>query len=82
MQNKEKKFGNKQGEKSRKSGEASVVELDQTDGELLVALDANLRAGDWTLDSGCTFHMTPNRDCFSTYKPMHKGVVALRCLME
>ena len=56
----EKKFENKQGEKS---SEASVVESDQTDGELLVASDADSRAGEnWILDSGCMFHMTPNRD--------------------
>ena len=77
LQNKEKKFGNKQGEKSRKSGEASVVELDQTDEELLVASDTDLRAGDWILDSGCTFHMTPNRDWFSTYKLLHKYAVLM-----
>ena len=75
MQNKEKKFGNKQGEKS---GEASVVESDTTDGELLVASDANLRDSEnWILDSGCTFHMTPNRDWFFTYKPVHKGEVLM-----
>ena len=31
LHNKEKKFRNKQGEKSRKSGEENIVELDQTD---------------------------------------------------
>ena len=59
----EKKFRNKQGKKSGKSGEASVVELHQTDGELLVALDADSRASEnWILDSSCTFHMNPNQD--------------------
>ena len=39
------------------------MKLDQTDGELLIVLDANLRAGEnWILDFGCTFHMTPNRE--------------------
>ena len=75
MQNKEKKFGNKQGEKS---GEASVVELDTTDGELLVVSGANLRDSEnWILDSSCTFHMTLNRDWFFTYKPVHKGEVLM-----
>ena len=59
----EKKFENKQGEKFRKSYEASFVESYQTGGELLVASDANSRAGEnWILDFGCTFHLTPNRD--------------------
>ena len=54
------------------------MELDQTDGELLVASDADSRASEnWILDSGCTFHMTPNRDWFSTYKPVYKGVVLM-----
>ena len=78
MQNKEEKFGNKQGNKSGKSGEANVVESYQTDGELLVVLDAYSRAGEnWILDSGYRFHMTPNRDWFSTYKPVHKGGVLM-----
>ena len=36
LHNREKKFGNKQGEKYGKSGETSVVESNQTDGELLI----------------------------------------------
>ena len=78
LQNREKKFGNKQGEKSRKSGEASVMESDHTDGELLVASDVDSRASEnWILDFGCTFHMTPNRDWFSTYEPMHKCAILM-----
>ena len=70
LQNREKKFWNKQEEKSGKSGEASVVELDQTDGELLVASDTDSRASEtWILDSSCTFHMTPNQDWFSMQHP-------------
>ena len=52
------------------------MESDQTDRELLVVSDADSRAiENLILDSSCTFHMTPNRDWFSTYEPMHKGVV-------
>ena len=54
------------------------MESDQTDGELLVASDDDSRAiENWILDFGCTFHMTHNRDWFSTYEPMHKGVVLM-----
>ena len=78
LQIKEKKLGNKQGDKSGKSGEASVVESDQTNGELLVESDADLRAGEnWILYSSCTFRMTHNRDWFSTYEPMHKGAILM-----
>ena len=78
LHNREKKFKNKQGEKSGKSGEASVVESYQTNKELLVVSDANSRASEnWILYSGCTFHMNPNWDWFSTYEPVHKGVVLM-----
>ena len=51
---------------------------DQSDGELLVASDGDLKAGqDWILDYGCTFHMTPNRDWFSTYELVPKGAVLM-----
>ena len=54
------------------------MESYQTNGELLVASNANSRASEnWILDFGCTFHMAPNRHWFSTYEPMHKGVVLM-----
>ena len=31
----------------------------------------------WILDFGCTFHMTPNRNYFSTYEPVHKGAILM-----
>ena len=75
LQDKEKKFRNKQGEKS---GEARVVESYQTSRELLVMSDADLRASEnWILDYGCTFQMTSNRDWFSKYEPVHKGAVLM-----
>ena len=54
LQNRDKKFENKEGEKSSKSSEASVVESNQIDGELLVASDVDSRASEnLILDSGC-----------------------------
>ena len=54
------------------------MESDQTDRELLVALDAHLRVGEnWILNSSCTFHMTSNRDRFSIYESVHKGAVLM-----
>ena len=44
----------------------------------MVTSDSDSRASEnWILDFGCTFHMTLNRDWFSTYEPMHKGVVLM-----
>ena len=40
--------------------------------------DADSRVGEnWILYPGCTFHMTPNCNWFSTYEPMHKGAVSM-----
>ena len=54
------------------------MESNQTDGELLVASYAYLRAREnWILDSGCTFHMTPNQDWFFTHEYVHKCAILM-----
>ncbi|KAG8498562.1 hypothetical protein CXB51_004879 [Gossypium anomalum] len=58
-------------------GEADVVE-DYSNGELLVASVNNYKVNEeWILDSGCTFHMSPNRDWFTTYETVFEGVVLM-----
>ncbi|KAG8472188.1 hypothetical protein CXB51_036924 [Gossypium anomalum] len=58
-------------------GEANVVE-DYSNGELLVASVNNSKVSDeWILDSGCTFHMSPNRGWFITYETMSEGVILM-----
>ncbi|KAG8496761.1 hypothetical protein CXB51_007827 [Gossypium anomalum] len=48
---------------------------DYSDSELLVAFVNNSKVSDeWILDSGCTFHMSPNRDWFTTYETVSEGV--------
>jgi hypothetical protein len=32
---------------------------------------------EWILDSGCFYHMCPNRDLFSTYETYNGGVVLI-----
>ena len=54
------------------------MESNQTNGQFLVAPDIDLRTNEnWILDSSGTFHMTHNQDWFSTYEPVHKGVVLM-----
>ncbi|KAG8486278.1 hypothetical protein CXB51_019698 [Gossypium anomalum] len=68
---------NQKGKQSKNFGEANVVE-DYNDGELLVASVNNSKVSEeWILDSGCTFHMSPNRDWFITYETMSKGVILM-----
>ncbi|KAG8478421.1 hypothetical protein CXB51_028187 [Gossypium anomalum] len=66
-----------EGKQPENSGEADVVE-DYSDGELLVASVNNSKVSEeWILDSGCTFHMSPNRDWFTTYETVSEGVVLM-----
>ncbi|KAE8708241.1 hypothetical protein F3Y22_tig00110348pilonHSYRG00195 [Hibiscus syriacus] len=62
---------------SRKSGEIGIVE-EYNDGELLVEAEDNFITSDeWILDSGSSFHMSPNRDWFATYENVSTGDVFL-----
>ncbi|KAG8481484.1 hypothetical protein CXB51_026330 [Gossypium anomalum] len=68
---------NQKGKQPENSGEADVVE-DYSDGELLVAsVNDSKVSEEWILDSGCTFHMSPNRDWFTTYETVSEGVVLM-----
>ncbi|KAG8486072.1 hypothetical protein CXB51_019444 [Gossypium anomalum] len=49
-----------------------------SDGELLVASVNNSKMSDeWILDSGCTFHMSPNQDWFTTYETVSEDVILM-----
>ncbi|KAG8499930.1 hypothetical protein CXB51_006489 [Gossypium anomalum] len=51
---------------------------DYSDGELLVASVNNSKVSEeWIRDSGCTFHMSPNQDWFTTYKTVSECVVLM-----
>ncbi|KAG8480237.1 hypothetical protein CXB51_024800 [Gossypium anomalum] len=78
LQNKIKReAANQKGKQPENSGEADIVE-DYSDGELLVAsVNDSKVSEEWILDSGCTFHMIPNRDWFTTYETMSEGVVLM-----
>ncbi|KAG8496044.1 hypothetical protein CXB51_009475 [Gossypium anomalum] len=79
LQNKIKKeAANQKGKQPENSGEVDVVE-DYSDGELLVASVNNYKVSEeWILDLGCTFHMSPNRDWFTTYETVSEGFVLMR----
>ncbi|KAG8491630.1 hypothetical protein CXB51_014990 [Gossypium anomalum] len=78
LQNKIKReAANQKGKQLENSGEADVIE-DYSDGELIVAsVNDSKVSEEWILDSGCTFHMSPNRDWFITYETVSKGVVLM-----
>ncbi|KAG8486119.1 hypothetical protein CXB51_019467 [Gossypium anomalum] len=68
---------NQKGKQLENSGEADVVE-DYSDGELLVtSVNDSKVSKEWILNSGCTFHMSPNRDWFTTYEMVSEGDVLM-----
>ncbi|KAG8480597.1 hypothetical protein CXB51_024789 [Gossypium anomalum] len=79
LQNKIKReAANQKGKQPENSGQADVIE-DYSDSELLVAsVNDSKVSEEWILDSGCTFHMSPNRDWFTTYEIVSEGVVLMR----
>ncbi|KAG8493024.1 hypothetical protein CXB51_010410 [Gossypium anomalum] len=79
LQNKIKReAANQKGKELENFGEADVIE-DYSDGELLVAsVNDSKVSEEWILNSGCTFHMSPNRDWFTTYETVFECVVLIR----
>ncbi|KAG8501344.1 hypothetical protein CXB51_003537 [Gossypium anomalum] len=79
LQNKIKReAANQKGKQLENFGEADVVK-DYSDGELLVAsVNDSKVSEEWILDSGCTFHMSPNQDWFTNYETVSEGVVLMR----
>ncbi|KAG8482734.1 hypothetical protein CXB51_024185 [Gossypium anomalum] len=78
LQNKIKREAvNQKGKQPENSSEADVVE-DYNDDELLVAsVNDSKVSKEWILNSGYTFHMSPNRDWFTTYEIVSEGVVLM-----
>ena len=70
----------KNGKKSLES--ASVAKETSDDSEvganlLSVFSGNNVLLESWVLDSVCSYHMTPKKDWFDTYKPCNDGMVQM-----
>ena len=50
---------------------------DSDDGDVLVATHEYKGNNEWILDSGCTFHMTPNKTFFHTFESVDGGNVTM-----
>ncbi|KAH9678410.1 hypothetical protein KPL71_025698 [Citrus sinensis] len=68
----------KQKEPKDKSGNAAIAteETSFETAEVLIATKEKTQ-GQWVLDSGCTFHMSPNRNYFTTYQSCDGGMVLM-----
>ena len=55
-----------------------MVADSDSDGDMLfVSSSANRLIDSWVLDLACSFHVTPHRDWFDTYKSVNCGFVLM-----
>ncbi|KAK3043492.1 hypothetical protein RJ639_002071 [Escallonia herrerae] len=59
-----------------KTVDAGVVE-DNSDGADVLSVTISSSDGGWILDTGCSYHMCPNRDWFATYCSFDGGKVLI-----
>ncbi|KAG8486047.1 hypothetical protein CXB51_019338 [Gossypium anomalum] len=73
------KLRNKRAAKSNKEDVAGAnLANESSDDFLLVSTSDNSKLTfEWILDSGCSFHMCPNKEWFSTYSSVEGGVVCM-----
>ncbi|KAI4363876.1 hypothetical protein MLD38_020041 [Melastoma candidum] len=68
---------NDAGKQKLETADAGVAEQETYD-FMLVTEDSKPKYKEqWILDSGCSYHMCPNRDWFTTYTPVAGGVVLM-----
>ncbi|KAK2966723.1 hypothetical protein RJ640_000624 [Escallonia rubra] len=61
---------------SKTTDVAGVVE-DNSDGADVLSVTISSSDGGWILDTGCSYHMCPNRDWFATYRSFDGGKVLM-----
>ena len=76
----EKKKGGSVSENKKGSSKSTnvVAEKDSESGDgdmLLVSSSLDHLTDSWILDSACSYHMTPNKDWFNTYRSVNSGSV-------
>ena len=68
----------KASEKKEGNEAAVVTEVASDDsGDVLAVTTYEYTANSWILDSGCSYHMCPNRDWFTTYNDVNGGTVLM-----
>ncbi|TXG72438.1 hypothetical protein EZV62_001017 [Acer yangbiense] len=58
------------------NGDADVVSEGYESADVLIASEMDA-SKEWVLDSGCTFHMTPNKQLFDTFQSLDAGKVLM-----
>ena len=68
---------NKEGS-SKSTNVVAEEDLESGDGDMLsVSSSSDHFTNSWILDSACSYHMTPNKDWFNTYKLVNSGSVLM-----
>ena len=62
-------------QKGKASSDACVAEHDDKSDFCLVGMTLTCHLDEWILDSGCTYHMYPNKGWFSNFQELDGGVV-------
>jgi len=65
--------------KDPKQASASTVEksVAESDTDVFTASGSSGKSNLWLIDSGASYHMTPDRNCFSTYREIDGGEVLM-----
>nr|GEU72658.1 retrotransposon protein, putative, Ty1-copia subclass [Tanacetum cinerariifolium] len=79
LKNKEKKVGTFKPKTNMNDGEkATFVAVESSKGDAFVAYVGCTKTNDeWILDSACTFHISPNKEWFISYKCIQGGSVLM-----
>ncbi|KAK5773311.1 hypothetical protein PVK06_049617 [Gossypium arboreum] len=64
-------------QKAKAISNACVAEHDEESDFSLVGMAMACQTDEWILDSGCTYHMCPNKDWFSSPKELEGGIVLM-----
>ncbi|KAG8484503.1 hypothetical protein CXB51_023752 [Gossypium anomalum] len=64
-------------QKGKAISNACVAEHDEESDFSLVGMAMACHTDEWILDSGCTYHMCPDKDWFSSLKELEGGVVLI-----
>ena len=62
-------------QKGKATSDGCVAEHDEESDFSLVGMALICHSDEWILDSGCTYHMCPNKGWFSNFKELDGGVV-------
>ena len=67
--------------KDKKEVASSSVTVESGDGEVdenvLTAVATGVSSNEWVIDSGASYHMTPYRDCFSSFEVKEGNEIAM-----